>query len=86
MMPIITSAATTNYESAYRDYVLTIGKATPTITLQDKEATYTGSPITAGESTRVVAVIELPEGDASSLKSANMKLKKGSDMMETTLF
>ncbi len=40
----------------------------------------------AGASSQAVAVIELPESEANNLKSVNMKLKTGSDMMETTLF
>lgn len=62
-----------------------VNKTALTTMLGNDFCLYRGQ-LSAGESTRVVAVIELPEGDASSLKSANMKLKKGSDMMETTLF
>ena len=47
----VTSAATTNYTSAYADYTLTITKVTPTVSLTARSATYNGLAIVANTAT-----------------------------------
>lgn len=62
-----------------------VNKTALTTMLGNDFCLYRGS-VSAGGTSRAVAVIELPASEAGSLKSTNMKLKKNSDMMETTLF
>lgn len=62
-----------------------INKAALTTMLNNDFIMYRGT-VVAGGTVRVVAVIEMPEDDATNLSTVKMKVKYDGQSMETTLF